>query len=137
MPLEASTGLVPASAAKDASLVIRLGVAARDEQLGAADRPHTALLEQIGRHLGEERGEGTLGLCHLLRESLDALSEPTQDAVQDIRARPQPSRRLGESLPGERSETRAQMIGSSDQERAQLVEGGGARLHGAAALEQE
>jgi hypothetical protein len=53
----------------------------------------------------EERGEGTLGICHLLRESLDALSESTQDAVQDIGARPQPSRRLGESLAGERSES--------------------------------
>jgi hypothetical protein len=29
------------------------------------------------------------------------------------------------------------MIGSSDHERAQLVERGGARLHGATALEQE
>jgi hypothetical protein len=30
LPLEASTGLVPASAAKDASLVIRLGVGFRN-----------------------------------------------------------------------------------------------------------
>ena len=52
-------------------------------------------------------------------------------------AGPQPSGRAGESLPGERSQTLAQLIGSGDQERAQLVEGGVARLHGAAALEQE
>ena len=44
---------------------------------------------------------------------------------------------LGESLPRERSQTLAQLVGSGDQERAQLVEGGVARLHRAATLEQE
>jgi hypothetical protein len=63
-------------------------VTARNEQLGAADRSHAALLEQIGGDLGEQLSECTLGLCHLAGESLDALAEPTQNAVRDIRARP-------------------------------------------------
>ncbi len=46
-------------------------VTARDEQLGAADRSHPALLEQLGRDLGEEGSKRALGVCHLLRESLE------------------------------------------------------------------
>src|SRR5688572_2855432 len=112
-------------------------VAARDEQLGGADRSKTALREQIGRHLGQQLGECSLGLGHLLRQSLDALAEPPEHAVSDIWTRPQPSRGSGESLPGEPSQALADVIGGGDEERAQLVEGGGARLHGAATLEQE
>ncbi len=112
-------------------------VTARDQQLRAADRSHAALLEEIRRDLGEERGKGALGVCHLPRESLDALAEPTQNAVRDIGARPQSSRRVGKPLPREGSQTLAQVIGSGDRECVQLVEGGGACLHGAATLEQE
>ena len=113
------------------------GVAARDEQLGAADRSHTALREQIGRYLGQQLGQRSLGLGHLLRQSLDALAKPPEHAVSDIWTRPQLSRRVGESLAGERSQALADVIGGGDEDRAQLVEGGSARLHGAATLEQE
>jgi hypothetical protein len=41
-------------------------VAARDEQLGAADRSDAALLEQIRRRLGEERSQCALGLGHFV-----------------------------------------------------------------------
>jgi len=59
------------------------------------------------------------------------------DAVHDLAAGPKPSRCAREELPGERAETLAHVIGSGDKGRAQLVEGGVARLHRAAALEQE
>jgi hypothetical protein len=89
------------------------------------------------RNLGEERGQRALSLGYLVCESHGALAEPTQDTSRDLRARAEPGRRLGEPVPRERSQAGAQMVGSGDQERAQLVEGGGARLHGAAAFEQE
>jgi hypothetical protein len=66
-PLEASTGLAPASAAKDAFASHPAGIAAGDEQLSTADRSHAALLEQIGRQLGHQLGERALGLCDLRR----------------------------------------------------------------------
>jgi len=44
---------------------------------------------------------------------------------------------VGESLPGEHSQTRAHVIGRSDEKRAQLVEAGVPRLQRPAALEQE
>jgi hypothetical protein len=113
------------------------GIAARDEQLSAADRPHTALLEQRGCDLGDQGSECALGLCHLRRESLHTPAEPPQNAVYDFGAGPQPSRSAGESVPRERSQTLAHGIGSGNQKRVQLVEGGVARLHGAASLEQE
>jgi hypothetical protein len=68
------------------------GVAAGDEQLGGADGPHAALLEQIGRDLGDERGESPLGLREFLRQSLDAPAEPPQDADYDLGMRSQPRR---------------------------------------------
>jgi hypothetical protein len=113
------------------------GVAAGDEQLCATDRPQTALLEQSGRDFGDERSEGALSFCELPRESLDAPAEPPQNAVPDLGVGPQPSRRAGESLPGERSQTRTRVIGRSHHQSAQLIEGGVARLHRATTLEQE
>ena len=108
LPLEASTGLVPASAAKDASLAIRPGSPLETSSCAAQTGAHAAFLEQSGRDLGDERGERALGLGDLARESLDATAEPPQDAVDDLAAGPKPSRRASESLPGERSETLAQ-----------------------------
>src|SRR5712691_5616547 len=64
-------------------------------------------------------------------------AEPPQNAVDDLGAGPQPSRSAGEPVAKERSQPLADVIGSGNQESVQLVEGGGARLHGAAALEQE
>jgi hypothetical protein len=52
-------------------------------------------------------------------------------------ARPKTRRRRGESRARERPKTIAHLIGSGDEQRAQLVESGGARLHGASTLEQE
>jgi hypothetical protein len=49
----------------------------------------------------------------------------------------QPSRRPGKSLPRKCVKTLAHVLGGGDEDSAQLVEGGGARLHGAAAFEQE
>jgi hypothetical protein len=43
----------------------------------------------------------------------------------------------GESLSGEPSETPSHLIGSGEEKRAQLVEGGGASLHGASTLEEK
>ena len=63
-------------------------VAARDEELGGADRAYPALRKQLGRQLSDDRRECALGVGDLLRESLDALAEPTQDAVHDLLARP-------------------------------------------------
>jgi hypothetical protein len=57
------------------------GVAALDEQLRGADGSNATLLEQLGRQLGEERGECALGDGDLLRESLDTVAEPTQNAL--------------------------------------------------------
>src|SRR4029450_2112309 len=136
LPLEASTGLVPASAAKDAPLRIRLRSPLETSSWAPQTGSHAALLEQIRSDLGAERGECSLGLGQLLRQSPDALAEPPQHAVRNICTRPQPSGRLGESLPGEPSQTFAHVIGSGDQERAQLVEGGLARPHSSAPLDQ-
>jgi hypothetical protein len=112
------------------------GVAARDEQLGAADGSYAALLEPIGRHFGQQLGECSLGLGHLLRESLGT---PAAGAGRRSRALAAPAadRCLGESFPGERSQALAHVLGSGDHERAQLVEGGVSRLHGTAPLERE
>src|SRR4029077_11037072 len=101
------------------------------------DRPHTALLEQRWCDFGDERSEGALSLCELPRESLDAPAEPRHTPVLILGFGRQPSRRAGESLPGERSQTRTRVIGRSHHQSAQLVEGGVARLHRAATLEQE
>jgi hypothetical protein len=57
------------------------------------------------------------------------------DAAQSAWTRPQPRSGLGEFLPGEPSQAPTHVIGRGDEDRAQLVEGGGARLHGAATLE--
>jgi hypothetical protein len=110
----------------------------RSRRAAGRRRPvHPALLEQLGRHLGDHFGQCSLGLGHLLRESRDALPEPAQHAAHGTWTRPQPSSRLGESLPGQPSQALAHLIGGADEDRAQLVECGGARLHGAATLEQE
>jgi len=99
LPLEASTGLVPASAANDASLVLRLGSP--------------------------------------LDTAVERRRPVRRRAPRADRAPARPSRRLGESRHGESSQALAHVVGGGDEERAQLVEGGGARLHGAATLEQE
>src|SRR5580765_8076870 len=112
-------------------------IAARDEQLRGADRSHAALLEQTRCELGDKLSERALYICDLSRESLDATAEPLQDAVRDRGARPQPGGSTGESVTRERSQTRADGIGSGDKNRAQLVQGRGPRLHRAAALEQQ
>jgi hypothetical protein len=79
-------------------------VAARDEELGGADRSDPTLFEQSGCYRGEERSECTLGVGGLSRESLDAFAEPTEHAVHHLGARSQASCRPGESLPQERSQ---------------------------------
>jgi hypothetical protein len=112
------------------------GIAARDEQLSTADRSHAAFVEQTWCDLGDKSSEGVLGLCHLPRESLHATAEPSHDAVRDLGARPQPSGSTSEFVSGEGSQARADVIGSGDKDRAQLVQGRVTRLHGAAALEQ-
>jgi hypothetical protein len=113
LPVETSIGLVPASAARDASLLIRMGSGARDEELGGADRSDPTLFEQSGCYLGGERSECTLGVGDLSRESLDAFAEPTEHAVHHLGARSQASRRLGESLPRERSTCSAAVTASA------------------------
>src|SRR5205807_5414166 len=113
------------------------GVTARDEQLSAANRSHTAFLEQSGCELCDQGSECALGLCHLPGESLHTLAEPPQNAVDHLGAGPQPSRSADEPVARERSQTPADGIWGSNQECVQLVEGGVARLHRAAALEQE
>src|SRR4051794_15308118 len=62
------------------------GVAARDEQLGAANRPDAALLEQSGRDLGDECSQCTLGHRDLARKALDMPAQPPQNAVHDLAA---------------------------------------------------
>ncbi len=62
---------------------------------------------------------------------------PPQDAVHDVGVRSQPRRLPGQPLARERLQTLAHVLRGGDQDRAQLIEGSGARLRGAAALEQK
>jgi hypothetical protein len=75
-----------------------LRVAARDEQLCAADGSDAGFGAQIGCELGDQGGEATLNLCHLLGEAFDATPEPAQHAGGGVRACPLASGRAGESL---------------------------------------
>jgi hypothetical protein len=123
---------VPASAAKDASLAIRFG-----SQLRGADGSDAAFLEQSGRELGEDLEQFAVDLEHLMAESLGPAAEPLQDGGADIGTWPEPRRRSRQPLAAELAKTHTQRLGSGDDERAQLVEGGRARLDGASTLEQE
>jgi hypothetical protein len=114
-----------------------VGVAAGDEQLRGADRSDAAFGEQGGGDLAEDLEESAIHLHYLVAQSLGPPRKPVQDGVADIRARSQPSRRSREPLTAERPKALGQMLGSGDDERAQLVEGGRARLDGDSTLEQE
>ena len=83
------------------------------------------------------RSKAALDLGHLRGEAFDATAEPAQDSDRDLRAWPQPSRRAGKSLAGELPKPLADVLGRGHNQRAQLVQGGGARPDGTAPLEQK
>src|SRR5215211_5187723 len=84
LPLEASTGLVPASAAKDASLLIRPGSPLETSSWAPQTGPTPDSSSRVGATSATTAARCALGLCHLSRESLHAPAEPSQDAVHDL-----------------------------------------------------
>jgi hypothetical protein len=78
-----------------------------------------------------------LGLCNLPGESLDPAAEPAQNLLGDVCVWPKPGCCSRESFTGERPQTLARLVGSGNEEGAQLVERCRARLHRASTLEQE
>src|SRR5215475_832476 len=96
LPLEASTGLVPASAAKEASLRIRPRSPLETSSCAAQTGPTPHSSSRLGASLGDKLSECALGLRHLAREPLDTTAEPADDAVDDLGARPQPGSSAGE-----------------------------------------
>src|SRR6266516_3555716 len=79
-PLEASTGLVPARAAKDASLAIRFGSPLETSSCVGADGSDAGLAEQSRGKLGNTRGEGAPELADLLGAVLDSPAKSAQDS---------------------------------------------------------
>ena len=140
-PLEASTGLVPARAANDASLSHPVGVAAGDDQLGGADGADAAFGEQLGRELADD-------LFRARRRSRRSRSSAAgRGRLSGARPRPRPlSRRcagavcrasFGGLVAVEAAQVAPERLGGGHDHGLQLVQRGGARSDSAAALEQK
>ena len=78
VPLEASIGLTPASAAKEASLRSRLRVGGGDEYLCGAERADAVLGEQLRAELASELGELAVAVGEFGVEQADAFRESLQ-----------------------------------------------------------
>src|SRR6266508_1208271 len=115
-PLEASIGLVPARAAKDASLAIRFG----------SPLETSSCAPQTGPTPGS-----------LSRSGASSATASAKHAVAGTGAGPLASGRAGESLAGEAAKARAHVIRRGHDQRAQLVEGGGARADRTPTFEQK
>jgi hypothetical protein len=128
---------VPASAAKDASLVIRLGSPLETSSCAAEIGPTP--------HSASRAGATSVRISSSLRSTSTTswlsrsapAAEPVQDRGADVGTWAEPRRRPREPLAAELAKALTQRLGSGNDERAQLVEGGRARLDGASTLEQE
>jgi hypothetical protein len=85
-PLEASTGLVPARAAKDASLAIRFGSPLETSSCAAQIGPTPGSLSRSGASSATSAVRARSSSVDLFGEMLDATAEPAQDGAGDLRA---------------------------------------------------
>src|SRR5262245_34153581 len=137
LPLEASTGLVPASAAKEASLRIRPGSPLETSSCAAqtGPTPHSS------SRLGASSATSSASAHSASATSIESRStrRPSRRTTPFATSAPGPqsSSSAGESVAGERSQTRADRIGSGDKNRAELIQGRVPGLHRATALKQQ